>query len=272
MVNPMTGIDNVPVRMLFARHGESEGNVNPSMYVKKGDSNVGLTERGWTQAYHLGQFLKSYYTATDTAEWPMVFLSPYQRTQETLAGIHFGMEGTFLGEPAKLYEDPRLVEKFFGAASAMAFPPEGCDARVIETLRLLSDAVYKGDRLSAANLFGESTKSTQGFVKSFIDGTLYRDIQSGKRDFLFVTHGAVIQAFIANWVHAQMRHKDLIGNPNNCDVIEITGTPKNWAVTKIYDGKKMKPANRNMVEGIRRMTVTDLPPVPDFIRALKGPA
>ncbi len=266
----MTNQNDQFVRIILCRHGQSKGNVDPSLYIQHGDSNIGLTDLGWEQAYHLGVFLKSYYQANGVTGWPRVNLSPYVRTQETLAALLFGMEGTFPGEPGKLFEDPRLTEKFFGAASALAFPPEGCDPDVIRTLELLSSHVHKGDRLSAAHLFGESTKLTQGFVKSFMDGTLDRAVREGHREFLFVVHGAIIQAFIANWSHAQLRHKDLIGNPNNCDAIEIKGTPKNWTITKIYDGEKREPANRNMIEGVSRLTVADLPPVPDFIRALKA--
>jgi broad specificity phosphatase PhoE len=256
------------IRILLVRHGESEGNANPLLYVQKGDSNVGLTEKGWLQAFRNGQFLGKHYRETGTKKWPSVRISSYLRPKQTFSGMLAGMEGTFDHEP-RLREDPRLIEKFFGAASLLEFPHKDADLVTIATLKLLTEHTYKGDPFAAKNFLGESTKETVITIKNYMDGTLARDIESGENDFLFVAHGAVIQAFIMNWAHVQMRDKNKIGNPGNCDIIEISGTRKNWKITRIYDGEKFEPANRNIMENIKPFSYADLPPVPDFIKGLK---
>lgn len=265
-------MDKKTVRILLVRHGESEGNVDFKSYIEKGDSKIGLTEKGWRQAHGTGGFLKSFYHDNNVHAWPTLFLSPYQRTRETLSGVLHGMEGHFPGAP-KLYEDWRLTEKFFGAASLLEMPHEDMDPNVIATLKQLSQMTYRNDNLSAKNIFGESTKDTRAMVKSLIDGSLRRDIDAGRDEFLFVVHGAIIQAFIMNWMHIRVEDKNNIGqlggfegNPHNGDVIEITGTKGHWRVTKLWDGEEGVRMNVDVIHGIEPFSHSDLPPVPDFLK------
>lgn len=260
------------VRILLVRHGESEGNVNLRKYIEKGDSKVGLTDKGWRQAVDTGAFLGDFYSRENIREWPALFLSPYQRTRETLAGVLHGMGDSIPGQPY-LYEDWRLTEKFFGATSLFEEPHPDLDPNVIATLKRLNELIYANDRLSTKNLFGESTKDTRAMVKSLIDGSLRRDIDKGRKEFLFVVHGAIIQAFVMNWMHIRIEDKSRIGNacgfagcPHNGDVIEISGTTKNWRARKIWDGEAKREMNANVVEGIRPFSMEDLPAVPDFLR------
>ncbi len=259
-------------RILLVRHGESEGNVDISKYIEKGDSKVGLTDRGWQQAIGTGGFLGQFYNRNGIEKWPVLFLSPYQRTRETLSGILHGMGDAIPGQP-KLYEDWRLSEKFFGAASLLELPHPDMDPAVVATLKKMSKLIYPNDSLSAKNIFGESTKDTRAMVKGLIDGTLRRDMDRGENEFLFVVHGAVIQAFIMNWMHIRIEDKNRIGNicgiegnPHNGDVIEISGSTRNWRVTKIWDGEDGVPMNADMVHGIKPFSYDDLPPVPDHLK------
>ncbi len=265
-------MSNNPIRILLVRHGESEGNVDFRKYIEKGDSKVGLTPKGWEQVAGTGRFLAGFYKEHDVQKWPTLFLSPYQRTRETLSGIIHGMDGALEGEP-KLYEDWRLTEKFFGAASLLSEPHPDMDSRVIATLKQMSSLIYAKDPLSAKNIFGESTKDTRAMVKSLIDGTLRRDIDKGSNEFLFVVHGAIIQAFIMNWMHIRVEDKNKIGracglegNPNNGDVIEISGQTGNWTARKIWDGEQGLKMDVDMIDGIKPFSYADLPPVPDFLK------
>ncbi|MCI5060879.1 MAG: histidine phosphatase family protein [Alphaproteobacteria bacterium] len=251
------------MRILLIRHAESEGNVDPREYTLKGDQNISITEEGCAQAIAAGKFLERYYKDTQTSKWPEIFLSSYQRPQETFRGIYQSVKNIFTGQKSpRLKEDVRLIEKFFGAASQLEFGNSGMPLQTKAGLQKLSKATHKNDPFSSAHLFGESSLATQVRVKSFIDGTLSRDIGEGKDDFLIVSHGAVIQAFIMAWAHLPMRAKAQLGNPNNCDIIEITGEPKNWKITKIYDGEAMKPVNINLLEGIQYLDVDTLPELP----------
>jgi hypothetical protein len=49
---------NKPRRIILMRHGESEGNVDPTIYSRKPDNKVELTENGHLQAKEAGKALK----------------------------------------------------------------------------------------------------------------------------------------------------------------------------------------------------------------------
>ncbi len=249
------------MRILLVRHGESEGNVDATAYIKKGDRGVGLTDTGWQQAIGAGNFLKDVYKGA--VGWPVVYISSYQRTKETFRGLYEGIKGNFPQEP-KLYEDPRLIEKFFGAASHLHHPAENLsdeEKLIYSTILDLSKKVNHVDPFTSSHLFGNSTKDTLTSVKNFLDGTFKRDCDEGKKDFLFVTHGAVIQAFLMSWAHLPMDAKNKVGNPHNCDVISIEGTPKNWTIRKIYDGEKFEAVDIEILKNIKPFSIDDLPPL-----------
>ncbi|MAZ75991.1 MAG: hypothetical protein CMH31_01665 [Micavibrio sp.] len=252
------------MRILLGRHAESDGNVDAQNYVKIGDARTGITEQGCRQAIAMGEFLADYYKNTQTVQWPSIFVSSYLRPQQTFRGVYEGIRDNFIGEP-KLKEDVRLIEKFFGAASHLAFADDKVDPDVKRALEVLSKRTYLNDAFSASHLFGESTLNTFVRAKQFIEGTLARDIEEGQDDFLIMTHGAVIQAFIMAWAHLPMASKGKLGNPNNCDVIVIEGEPKNWTIRKVYDGEAMKPVDIDLVASIDHLSVQTLPPLPHQI-------
>ena len=268
-------------RFLWVRHAESEGNVDPRMYLKKGDSNVSLTDLGWMQAFGTSNFLTQYYQDTNTTAWPTIFLSSYRRPQDTFSAIFHGandngLKSIFRGKP-KLNEEYRLSEKFFGAASALAHPEELFNVGDwtseekknfldnVNAIKRLSNATYKNDPFVAPHILGEATLATCDRVKGFSDGTLHRDVLEGKNDFLIVSHGAIVQAEVMNWFHIPMRAKRELGTPGNGDVIAIEGGDKNWTAIKIYDGEAMKPCNINLIENINYLTVDTLPEIPNHI-------
>lgn len=250
------------VRIILGRHAESDGNVNPEHYVIDGDSKVGITQKGVTHTLASGEFLSGYFDDIGWTEWPEIYISSYLRTLQTFRGVYEKIKNNFDGDP-QLKEDARLIEKFFGAASQLHFAdPKKIPPEISESISRLSKWTNQKDPFSAAHLFGESTLATEVRVKGFIDGTLRRDIQEGKRNFFIVTHGAVIQSFVRSWMHIPMRFKNKVANPNNNDFIEISGMPKNWSVRKIYDGEKMEAVDIDLIAGIERLTVDTLPPLP----------
>lgn len=259
------------MRILLVRHGQSEGNANPLTYLEKGDQ-VDLTSLGWRQGIAGGEFLENRYIQTGTTKWPTIYVSSLPRPKQTASAILVSLRKIFPGKP-KLYEDPRLIEKFFGAASHLyhlheTLSPE--ERKIREVILELSKVTYAKDQFTAANLFGDSTKNVYVSVKSFIDGTFARDCKEGKDDFLIISHGAVMQAFLMAWAHIPVSAKGALGNPNNCDVIEIIGEPKNWKITKIYDGEEMKPVEIDILKDIRPFSFEDLPPVPpEYLPELK---
>ena len=70
-----------PKRIVLIRHAESEGNVDETMYQRKPDHRIELTERGKEQARQAGLALKE---LLDPDEQVYVYVSPYMRTMQTL--------------------------------------------------------------------------------------------------------------------------------------------------------------------------------------------
>ena len=191
------------IRITLIRHGESEGNKDSYTYVEKGDQRVGLTETGWQQAVHAGKFLDTHFQETSTQTIPRTFVSSYERTKQTLRGVLSGLENYNI-ENLKIYEDPRLTEQNYGALAHLSHDNDPEKEGLVKAFLELTHATYKGTPFSATPPFGESPKEIMGYVKSFIDGTLARDIEEGKNDFLIVSHGAVMKAFIMCWFHLPM--------------------------------------------------------------------
>mgnify|MGYP002827455838 CR=1 FL=1 len=98
---------SLPKRIIFLRHGESEGNVDHSVYMKKSDCQLELTKRGKGQARDAGRKLKRLLGNENI----IAYVSPFERAKETLLCVKRGMieEG---GEHnvLEVHMDPRIRE------------------------------------------------------------------------------------------------------------------------------------------------------------------
>ncbi|MAS86539.1 MAG: hypothetical protein CMH30_00970 [Micavibrio sp.] len=253
-------------RILLVRHGESEGNVNPEVYTKKGDWDVGLTDTGWEQAQRVGIFLKDHFQKT-TDKWPLFFVSGYRRPQETLSGAYMHFANSFEGEPNEPYTDARLSEQSFGALNLLQkLSRQNSVLGEHAYMQLkLSKAFIKTDPVKAKALFGESIKENITDVKTFIDGSMQRDLEDGHDYIVIFAHGRVITSFLANWFHVPFDQLKSITNPENCDVIEISGESKNWQARRIWDGKNFKAIDENPVGHIKKITWAGLPQIPSHL-------
>ncbi len=254
------------VNIVLVRHGESEANVDPRHYLS-GDDKVGLTRTGCQQSLAAGEFLAEFYKArmAEQADFePAIFVSPYQRALQTLRGLCDGGLVEFFGEEfPKIKQDDRLIEKFFGAESEMGMgDPSDYSLGLINDLMRLQIRTDRANPFVSRKLLGESTNDVSLRVKSFIEGTLARDVAQGLTDFLIVAHGAVIRSFVNEFFHIPSNSPNRIEAPKNCDVIVIEGVPKNWSVSKVYDGLKMGPTSLDLLEGIEFITLETLPSLP----------
>src|SRR4029079_11501102 len=80
-----SGATLVAVRILLVRHGESMGNVDPSIHATTADHAVPLSDRGVEQARAAGAKLAEHFTgALGTPNRHIrLWVSPYKRTRET---------------------------------------------------------------------------------------------------------------------------------------------------------------------------------------------
>ena len=254
------------MRILLVRHAESEGNGDEAQYALKGDVNISITPKGCVQAVAAGDFLSSYYKNTQTKNWPHIYLSSYRRPQETFRGIYEQLKEQFPGTP-RLKEDVRLIEKSFGGINfyEQAVHEGNICPRAVQAIQWLHEKTRLKDQFTVAYPFGESQLSTHSRVKDFIDGTLFHDVTNDAQqdDFLVVTHGAIIQAFVMAWFHLPMNSKATLGNPNNCNVLAIEKEGESWQARTLYDGQEMKALHDvNPISEIKHITVDTLPPLP----------
>lgn len=111
-------------RIYLVRHGQSEGNINPSLYFEKFDCDIGLTMQGKADAVKSGHRIieltdKIYHRDQERPRLDIsrfeVFHSPYLRAQETANGII----STLLVNPnysvEEIHETPLVREREWGS-------------------------------------------------------------------------------------------------------------------------------------------------------------
>ena len=76
-----------PRRIILARHGESEGNLDESVYSRTPDARISLTQLGKDQAVEAGKKLKEEVINGGPDETIYVYISPYLRSKQTYQGI-----------------------------------------------------------------------------------------------------------------------------------------------------------------------------------------
>ena len=103
--------------MIYDCSGESEANVNHSLYSSIGDPNICLTRNGRAQAVDTGKRLRELVGHRKV----FVYISPYRRTKQT---AEFVLSQLSEGTIHKQILDPRLREREF---SGTFQPAEGLD-------------------------------------------------------------------------------------------------------------------------------------------------
>ena len=200
-----------PKRIVLIRHAESEGNVDETMYMRKPDHRIELTEKGKRQAREAGEQLKNLLGPNETL---YVYVSPYLRTMQTLYEL-----GQAVGVDRVLgvREELRIREQDFGNFQ---------DA----TMREL-----KRERLGFGRFFyrfpnGESAADVYDRVTSFRE-TLRNDIHFGRFNcddrgcrtddctVVIVTHGLTLRVFLMRWYKWTTDQFTRLKNPGNAELI-----------------------------------------------------
>lgn len=187
-----------PKRIVLIRHGESQGNVDPTIYERVPDHALELTERGRKQCEEAGRELRALFGT----EHVTAFVSPYRRTRET-----FRLLGLDPGR-TRAKEEPRLREQDWGNMQDLAD---------MERQRAARDA-YGHFYYRFAH--GESGADVYDRVSSFLE-TAHRDfarhaVRYGPdRNVLLVTHGLTMRLFCMRWFHWSVEEFECLSNPGN---------------------------------------------------------
>ncbi|MFF2385769.1 histidine phosphatase family protein [Streptomyces sp. NPDC058108] len=186
-----------PKRIVLVRHGESEGNLDDTVYERKPDHALSLTEQGLEQARQTGKVLRDMFGD----EGIDIYVSPYRRTLETLEAFELS--------PARIRvrQEPRLREQDWGNWQLHDD---------MERQRALRDAYghffYRFTE-------GESGADVYDRVDAFLD-SLHRRMGTAEAagNVLLVTHGLTLRLFCMRWFHWPVEYFESLVNPGNAEV------------------------------------------------------
>lgn len=200
----------LPSRIVMLRHGESEGNVDQSVYSVKGDGHLDLTCRGLRQARDAGARLQ----ALVGKDRMCAFVSPFERAQQTLLGLY---EGGFPEEQVHMLRiDPRIREKEFGN-----FQSAGTMATKAAEEQIVGRFYYRlPNAESCADVFDR--------VANFVDCYLSKNSAlQGFDTCLLVTHGLTIRLLLMEMLHWTVNTFESVHNLGNCDYVVLTKNMEN---------------------------------------------
>lgn len=182
------------------RHGESEGNLDDTVYERVPDHRISLTPKGFEQARQTGVAIREVLDG-ETAE---VYVSPYLRTRQTL--------------------------------EALALPVAERDVRVEPRLREqdwanfqdpVDIAEQKAERDRYGHFYyrfshGESGSDVYDRVSTFLE-SMHRNFESptAPRNVVIVTHGLTMRLFCMRWFQWSIEYFESLDNPGNAQPVVL---------------------------------------------------
>ncbi len=214
------------MQILLVRHGESLGNVDPSVHATTADHAVPLSDRGREQAREAGRRLAAYFEQRALGEprgeprgesrsesrHVRLWVSPYLRTRQTADALQEAA-GSWITDRV---EHVLLCEQQFGLFDGVPEPelPE----RFPREFAHYDMQRRFGGKFWARMPQGESWFDVaQRIHQAF--GTFQRDAQAhGIRDLVVVCHGVTLRAFVMMWCHRSPEWFEQEPNPPNAAI------------------------------------------------------
>ncbi|WFB07041.1 histidine phosphatase family protein [Streptomyces sp. LX-29] len=183
-----------PHRIVLVRHGESEGNVDDTVYERVPDHALRLTERGRRQAREAGVRLRELFEDEPVS----AYVSPYRRTHQTFQLLRLDPSRT------RVREEPRLREQDWGNWQ---------DREDVQRQKAYRDA-YGHFFYRFAQ--GESGADVYDRVGAFLE-SLWRSFEDPGHppNVLLVTHGLTMRLFCMRWLHWTVAEFECLSNPGN---------------------------------------------------------
>eukprot|EP00188_Purpureofilum_apyrenoidigerum_P000553 Plantae.Rhodophyta-Purpureofilum_apyrenoidigerum.ctg1247.p1 GENE.Plantae.Rhodophyta-Purpureofilum_apyrenoidigerum.ctg1247~~Plantae.Rhodophyta-Purpureofilum_apyrenoidigerum.ctg1247.p1 ORF type:complete len:422 (+),score=60.39 Plantae.Rhodophyta-Purpureofilum_apyrenoidigerum.ctg1247:273-1538(+) len=196
-----------PKRIFMVRHGESQGNVDRTLYRVLPDNKLQLTEKGRRQAFEVGKNLKE-----QIGDESVVFyVSPYTRTRQTLEEMLEG--GSF--KSFSVHENPHLREQEFGNFQ----DPDKFEYynREREVCGWFYHRVPGGE--SGADLYTRA---------AFFLETMFRDIDRFNRagqpieNIVIVSHGLTMRLLCMRYFNWSVEHLQMVRPPGNAELWKLS--------------------------------------------------
>jgi len=188
-------------KLYLIRHGESEANVDPQVYLKKNDFEVALTDRGVTQALECADKLIKQLRAN-----PVIFYSPFKRAKDTAEIIAQNLE---LGDiSCSLIEEPLIFERAWGEELSHIVDNTDFDRKKYFSF------YYRAPG-------GESFSDAYQRVVLFFQ-ELHRIKDELPDDIVIVSHGEIMRCMIMYLNKYSILHfVEHRTNPKNCEILEF---------------------------------------------------
>ena len=206
----------IPKRIILVRHGESEANVDPTVYARVPDWQIALTEQGVAQAREAGREISG--LIGDGAFG--VFSSPYVRTEQTKNAMLAGIGR----EPVFDYQDPTLREQEYGN-----MPPTDENEANRAFRKRFGYFFYRFPE-------GESCADVYDSMALFLDSLYCRfDRPSCPENIIIVSHGTAIKCFLARWYHWSIERFESIGQLPNCHVSVMRQDDRSFVLEEPFE-------------------------------------
>ncbi|GAA1879769.1 histidine phosphatase family protein [Lapillicoccus jejuensis] len=197
-------VEDRPQRIVLLRHGESQGNVDDTVYERVPDHALELTERGVGQARETGRALAALGVGAGSRVWA----SPYRRVRQTLAALEVGID------LEHVRWEPRLREQDWAN-----FQDPADIARQREVRDRYGHFHYRFTH-------GESGADVYDRVSDFLE-SLFRDLEApGCPDtVLLASHGLTMRLFCMRWFHWSVELFESLENPRNAGYVALERQP-----------------------------------------------
>lgn len=202
-------LNNRPKRIILVRHGESQANVDPQVYMHTPDNKIPLTSKGEEMAVNEGKILRKI-IGDETVRF---FVSPFIRSRMTCKGIIEG--GNFT--KFTIGEDPRLREQEWGN-----YQSEETYSKHLRERRDVGAFYYRFPN-------GESGADVYDRISAFLD-TLFRKFKYKKcaDNFIIVSHGITIRLFLMRYFKWTVETFHDLWNPDNCEHVILEREPDSF--------------------------------------------
>lgn len=210
-----------PKRILLVRHGQSQANIDVSLYETTPDNRIPLTEQGKNQAREAGKKIKSLIKD----ESVRFYVSPYKRTRQTYNCILESLQGN---KHFTSY-DNRVREQEYGNLH------KNMDEK-FEEMKKVGEFYYRFEN-------GENGADVFNRAELFLYH-LFREINhfeyQKKDNIIIVSHDLFIRVFMLNFLKLDISIGETIRHPRNCEfwVIELQDNGHYKVVSDIFDEEK----------------------------------
>ncbi|HSU70149.1 MAG TPA: histidine phosphatase family protein [Micrococcaceae bacterium] len=205
---------SAPRQIFMVRHGQSEANVDQTIYNRVPDYRIPLTGLGRQQAAAAGEEIRRRLDGQKVC----IYVSPYLRAYETLEALE-------LGELVdRVIEEPRLREQDWANFQK---PLDIADQK--ELRNAYGHFFYRFRE-------GESGSDVYDRISSFME-TLYRHWSKPNYapNTLLVTHGLTMRLFCMRWFHWSVEYFESLNNPGNSEVRTLVRKGGKYLLDKPFD-------------------------------------